>query len=98
MDTRIRARARENSGVETPENGWKQDYEIHAWTGGDVPPKVCLQADFFQIRRAMFLGQVQTYFYYWGHRPDVDTARIFKRRAHLDAWRTYTNGRRKKIA
>lgn len=69
-----------------------------AWTGGDTPPARLADADYRAVRRAFFRGDVAVCgglnLWACAGTSALDRARIFWRRARLDAWRTLERSRR----
>jgi hypothetical protein len=67
-------------------------YKRVSWTGGDTPPTTFprISNDFKNIRSFFFREQINGFKNYWGDMPNRDTLNIFWNRAHLDAWRTYS--------
>lgn len=66
-------------------------FPLVAWTGGDCAPRGFSDPAFRQMRRVLFREQLVTSRDYWGAgNTQLDTVRIYWRRAHADAWRSFT--------
>lgn len=72
-------------------------FRLVAWTGGDRPPRRFADPEFRQMRRALFREQLAVTREFWGAgTTQLDTVRIFWRRAHADAWRSFTSAQESK--
>lgn len=66
-------------------------YKRIAWQGGDSAPKDLrkISRDFRNLITFFFKEQLEDFSDFWKELPDMDTARIFWKRAKGDAWATY---------
>lgn len=70
-------------------------FPLAAWTGGDRAPRGFNDPAFRQMRCALFREQLVVSRGYWGRgNTRLDTVRIYWRRAHADAWRSFTESER----
>lgn len=66
-------------------------YQRIAWMGGDSAPKELrkISRDYRNIITFFFREQLRDFSDFWKELPDMDTTRIFWKRAKADAWSTY---------
>ena len=66
-------------------------YQRVAWTGGSWKPEGLekISKDYRDLVSFFFREQMMDFGNFWGDLPDMDTRRIFWRRAKADAYATY---------